>query len=159
MSLARSIGTINTSLSFKRSLSSDFHTGLSLWDRTMVSGDATIVICKTPRLHMRYETNTMTQHASAQQTVSSVLQIDTRVALWGDNLSLIPRMDFRRWTGTLPANFRSSARLALSAQIKVPRWLPGTSVMVNYAHNHSGAFGHPDQNHTDLITHWTIKRF
>jgi hypothetical protein len=158
LSLTRSISRVNASLSLHRALRSDLSTQQPLWDRMVLSADTTIEVRKARRLHLRYETTGMTMNTISQQIMSSALQMDTRVAFWGDKFSLIPTMDFRRQTGTLQAYYLSTARMGLSAQIKVPRWFPGTDFLVNFALNHARVPGLPDWNHTDLTMRWNFKR-
>jgi len=158
LSIARSIRGTNATLSLHRALRSDLGTGRPLWHRTVWSGDATIEIYKTRCFHLRYEGNTMALYPSIQKIMSSVLQLDTRVPVWKNKLSLIPTMDFRVQTGSLPAYFLSTTRMALTAQIKAPRWFPAADFLVNLASSNNSSPGRADWSHTDLNMRWNFKR-
>jgi hypothetical protein len=159
LSLAKPLRRIDARLAFVRAMRADLLASRPLWDRLTFSGDATIEIRKGRRLHLQYEANTLEQRTLAQKISSSVLQADTRFALWGEKITLVPTAEFRRQVGSLPAHDMSAARLALAAQIKMPRRIPGTDFLINFASNHVQAPGRPDWNRTDLTLRWNFKRF
>jgi hypothetical protein len=159
MALAKSLRRINASLSLARTMRSDLRISRPLWDRTVLSGDATVEVCKGQRLHVRYESSGMRQHTILQEVSASSLQLDTRVNVWGDKLSLTPTFDLRRQRGSLPVLSLSTARFSLSALIKVPRWIPGTDFLIHFTSNHVGSAGRPDWNRADLVMRWNFKRF
>ncbi len=126
LSVARSVRKVNASMTLLHAQRTVAHSSSPLWQRTVLTGDATIEIRKGRQLHARYETSTMQLPTIRQEVAVSSLRLDTRVNMWGEKLSLAPALDIRRQGGSLPALGRTAARLGLSAQIKVPRWIPGT---------------------------------
>jgi hypothetical protein len=158
LALDKSFRRINGSVSVFHTTRADIQSVRPLWDRTVLAGDATVAIRKDQRLHIRYEENAMLQRTIAQRLSVSSLQFDTRFSLWGSKLSLAPAVDLRRQGGSSPAFDMSAARITLSATIKMPRRVPGTDLLINFASNHVSSMGHPDLNHAELTLRWNFKR-
>jgi hypothetical protein len=159
LSLAKTFRRINASLGFFRAARTDMASVRRLWQRTVLSGDAAIEIRKGNRLHFRYEANALEQLALSQKASYSSLQMDTRLGVWKDRLSLSPALDLQRQRGTLPAQRQLSARAALSAAVRLPRRIPGSDLLISLASNHTRSAGRPDWNHIDLAVRWNFKRF
>ena len=159
LAVAKSVRKVNASMTLLHALRMDALSSRALWQRTVLAGDATIEICTGRQLHARYETSTMQQLTIRQHVDVSSLQLDTRINLWGEKLSLTPTFDIRRQGGSLPALGQTAARLGLSVQIKVPRWIPGSDFVVHCTANHIRTAGSPDWSRADLTMHWNFKRF
>jgi hypothetical protein len=101
----------------------------------------------------------MRQPIVLQELDVSSLRLDTRITMWGDQLTLAPALDIRRQGGSTAAFSQSAARLGLSAQIRVPHRIPGTDLVVNFAANRVQSKGQPDWKHVDLTIRWNFKRF
>lgn len=158
LALDKSFRRINASVAVFHGTRADVQSARPLWDRTVLAGDATVAIRKDQRLHIRYEENAMLQRTIAQRLSVSSLQFDTRFSLWGSKLSLAPAVDLRRQGGSSPAFDMSAARITLSATIKIPRRIPGTDLLINFASNHVSSMGRPDLNHAELTLRWNFKR-
>ena len=159
MALAKSVRRISASMALVRTRHSDLRSSRPLWDRTVISGDATVEVRKGQRLHVRYEVSGMNQHPMLLEVSASSLQLDTRVNVWSDKLSLTPTFDSRRQHGSLRALGLATARFSLSAVIKVPRRIPGTDFLIIFSSNHVRSAGQPDWNRADLVMRWNFKRF
>lgn len=159
LSLAKSVRRISATLGFANAQRTDLQSMRPQWRRNVLSADTGLEIGKGKRLHIRYEASSMVQDALAQKLMVSSLQMDTRVLLWKEKVSLTPTLDVRRQAGTIPAQRQTSARMALSALLKLPRWIPGTDLLLNFASNHVRSAGRPDWNRMDLTMHWNFKRF
>jgi len=156
-SLAKSIRRVNASLMFLRGTRVDTQSSRPLWERTVLMGDATVEIRKDERLHAHYETNRLSQLTISQLVSVSSLQFDTRINLRQNRLSLAPVLDMRKQGGSLPALDRAGIRIALSALIKMPRRIPGTDLLINWASIHTRSTGRPDQDSTELIVRWNFR--
>jgi hypothetical protein len=157
VSLGKSIRRANTSLMFLRGTRADAQSSRPLWERTMLMGDVTVEIRKDERLHAHYETNRLSQPTISQLVSVSSLQFDTRISLRQNRLSLAPVLDMRRQGGSLPAFDQAGIRIALSALIKMPRYLPGTDLLIDLASIHARSTGRPDQDSTELIVRWNFR--
>jgi len=108
---------------------------------------------------MRYETSGLRQHMLLQVVSTSSLQFDTRMNVRGDKLSLAPAFDLRRQEGSSPALGLTAARILLCTMVKLPRRIPGTDFLINFAFNHVSSSGYASWNHAELTMRWSFKRF
>ena len=158
LSLSKAFPRVGTSLLFSRGSLKDLTTSGVLWQRTAIAGDATLEIRKERRLHVRYENSLLRQGMIARELSSSTLQFDTNISLCNGALSLAPALTLRRQAAD-PADLNLSAvRVALLAGIRLPRYIPGTDLLVNFASHHLHATGGPDQNGAEFSMRWNLKR-
>lgn len=158
LSFNKAIRSITTSLAFLRGTRRDLQFSRHLWARTALTGDATIAIRKERRLHVRYERSGLLQHQPIQAISSTSLQFDTCVNLWEGKLSLAPLLDLRRQEGSSIAFHLSTVRVLLNTVIKLPHYVPGTDLFINFASSHASSVGRPNLNRTELTVRWNLKR-
>jgi len=84
--------------------------------------------------------------------------LDTRVRLWADRLSLMPVLDYRRQADNSQVSALSAVRVAVAAQIGLPRRFLGTDLLVNLASQHLSSAGHPGRGNRELSLRWNFKR-
>ena len=158
LSLSKAFPRVGTSLVYLRGSLKDLTTSGVLWQRTGISGDATLEIRKDRRLHVRYENSLLRQRTIARAVSNSTLQLDTRINLCNGALSLSPALNIRRQAADSPDLNSSAVRVLLLAGIRLPRYVPGTDLLMNFASHHLHAVGRPDQNGAEFSMRWNLKR-
>jgi hypothetical protein len=158
VAVSKKFSKMNASLTLTRGGRSDLRSlPRPLWDRTTATGDVTLEIRRDLRLHVRYEKSGMRNFTISQLVKGSGLRFDTRFNLWTGRLSLAPVVDFRSQDGNNPALSRSSIRAILTAGIKLPRYIPGSDLLMNFSSNHVSLPGRPFQNGAELSMRWSFK--
>lgn len=158
LALDKSVRRLNATFSWSSGRRSDTRLSKPVWDRTVIAGDASIAVTKGQRVHVRYETSGFRQHAISQRLAAKSLQLDTRVNLLKDAVSLSPALELRRQSGNSSMLDVQAARFTLSAQIRMPRCVPGTDLSVYFATNRIQTAGRLVSTRTEFTMRWILKR-
>ena len=158
LSLGKTLRRINASLALLRTSRTDLQSSCLVLDRYTAAADATLRIRQDTQLHVRYEMGRLAQPAWSQRLSTSGLELDTRFRLWTDRLSLVPVFTYRRQADRYSASALSAARIAVAAQIRLPRRIPGSDLLVNFASQHLSSTGSPGQGSREMSLRWNFKR-
>jgi len=129
-----------------------------LWDTWGLIGDASMEIQKNRRLNFHYETNNLTLHQTSQLLFTQTLQCNTRLSFLADALAFVPAVDYRHQQDNLGKVNFSLVNFVLSAIVKLPRYVPGTEVLLTFSSHHLSALGQQQQNSAGFVLQWNFKR-
>ena len=149
---------VGSSLAFSRGFLQDLKTSGLLWQRTGISGDATLEFRKDLRLHVRHENTLLKQRMIAREVSNSTLQLETRISLYSGALSLSPALHIRRQAADPPDLNLAAMRFLLLAGVRLPRYVPGIDLRMNFASHHVHARGRQSQNGAEFSMRWNLKR-
>ena len=158
LSLGKTFRRISASLALLQTSRTDLLSSCAVLARRTAAVDATFMIRQGTQLHMRYEIGRLSQAVWLRHLSTSGLQLDTRVRLWADRLSLMPVLDYRRQADNSQVSALSAVRVAVAAQIGLPRRFLGTDLLVNLASQHLSSAGHPGRGNRELSLRWNFKR-
>jgi hypothetical protein len=96
--------------------------------------------------------------ATSQLVSSETLQINTRLAFLADRLALLPAVDYRHHRDSRGTLDSSLLNFVLSTIVKLPRYVPGTELLINFSSHRLTAMGTPDRSSAGLTLHWNFKR-
>ena len=129
-----------------------------LWERTGIFGDASLELLQGKRLNLHYETSAVNAPSTSALLVSKMLQINTRLSWLKDRFALVPALDYREQrasAGGVPSEFFN---LVMTSLIKLPRYVPGTELLVTFSSLRASAIGQPEQNLARVKVQWKFKR-
>ena len=129
-----------------------------LWERTGIFGDASLELLQGKRLNLHYETSAVNAPSTSALLVSKMLQINTRLSWLKDRFALVPALDYREQrasAGGVPSEFLN---LVMTSLIKLPRYVPGTELLVTFSSLRASAIGQPEQNLARVKVQWKFKR-
>ena len=158
ISLGKTLRRLSAGLALLRTARTNLLSSCQVLARHTAAVDATFMIRQGTQLHMRYEIGRLAQPVRSQHLSTSGLQFDTRIRLRTDRLSLIPVLDFRRQADSSSADALSAVRVAVAAQVRLPRRFPGTDLLVNLASQYRSSAGQPGQGSRELSLRWNFKR-
>jgi hypothetical protein len=157
LSLNKGIKRLNLGLAYLRGARIDDLHAPPLWERTGLVGDASLEIMKNRQLNIHYEVNELTLPAASQLLSSEILQLNTRLAFLEEKLAVLPAMDYRHQADSRGTLDSSLLNLVISAIVKIPRYLPGTEVLLSFNSHRFTAMGTRDRHSAGLTIQWNLK--
>jgi hypothetical protein len=157
LSLSKGIKRLNVGLAYLRGTRIDDFAFRPLWERTGLVGDASLEIKKDRRLNIHYEVNELMAPATSQLLSSETLQFNTRLAFMEEKLAVLPAMDYRHQGDSRGTLDSSLLNIVISAVVKIPRYLPGTELLLHFSSHRLTAMGTPDRHSAGLTIQWNLK--
>jgi hypothetical protein len=157
--VGKSLKKLKLDLAYLRGTRIDDLMFRTLWERTGMFGDASIELLQGKRLNLHYETSALNIRSSSEVLGSEILQINTRLSWLKDRLALVPAVDYREHRASGGGVSSEFLNLVMTSLIKLPRYVPGTELLVTFSSQHTSAIGQPEQNLARLRIQWNFKRF
>jgi hypothetical protein len=157
LSLSKTVNPLALSLAYLGNSRMNIPSRGTLWRRNDLLGDASLAISRKEKVEFHYERGDMVLGNQADQVLARSMRLSTQLFAWQGKLALTPVWSYQTQRQRSGAGLKSALGFVLSAQIKLPRQVPGTDLLLSFAALHSDFLPVPARNCTNFVMRWNFR--